>query len=60
MGKTKWGKGPKLMVIADAAGLPLTLHTALTHRHEVTLVEPTLVETLIVGRPRRLIGGLCL
>jgi transposase len=56
VGKTKRGKGTKLMVIADATGLPLALHTTSASPHEVTLVEATLDETLTVGRPRRLIG----
>ena len=56
VGKTKRGKGTKLMVIADATGLPLAVHTTSASPHEVTLVEATLDETLTVGRPRRLIG----
>lgn len=56
VGKTKRGKGTKLMVIADAAGLPLAVHTASASPHEVTLVEATLAETVTVGRPRRLVG----
>lgn len=56
VGKTKRGKGTKLMVIADAAGLPLAVHTTSASPHEVTLVEATLDETLTVGGPRRLIG----
>ena len=56
VGKTKRGKGTKLMVIADATGLPLAVHTTCASPHEVTLVEATLDETLTVGRPRRLIG----
>lgn len=58
VGKTKRGKGTKLMVIADAAGLPLAMHTTSASPHEVTLVEATLDETLTVGRPQRLIGDL--
>ncbi len=58
MGKTKRGKGTKLMVIADAHGLPLALHTTSASPHEVTLVEATLDETFTVGRPERLIGDL--
>ena len=46
----------KLMVIADATGLPLAMHTTSASPHEVTLVEATLDETLTVGRPERLIG----
>ena len=56
VGKTKRGKGTKLMVIADASGLPLAVHTASASPHEVTLVEATLAETFTVGRPGRLIG----
>ena len=55
VGKTKRGKGTKLMVIADATGLPLAVHTTSASPHEVTLVEATFDETLTVGRPRRLI-----
>jgi transposase len=56
VGKTKRGKGTKLMVMADAHGLPLAVHTAAASPHEVTLVEATLAATYTVGRPQRLIG----
>jgi transposase len=56
VGTTKRGKGTKLMVITDAHGLPLAVHTAAASPHEITLVETTLAETLTLGRPRRLIG----
>ena len=56
VGATKRGKGTKLMVIADATGLPLAVHTASASPHEVTLVQATLDETLTLGRPRRIIG----
>lgn len=56
VGKTKRGKGTKLMVIADASGLPLAVHAASASPHEVTLVEATLAKTVTLGRPRRLIG----
>ena len=56
VGKTKRGKGTKLMVIADAAGLPLAVHAASASPHEVTLVEATLAQTVTLGRPQRLIG----
>jgi transposase len=56
VGKTKRGKGTKLMVMADAHGLPPAMHTAAASPHEVTLVEATLAATYTVGRPRRLIG----
>ena len=44
------------MVIADASGLPLVLHTDSAAPHEVTLVQATLDEIVTVGRPRRIIG----
>ena len=56
VGKTKRGKGTKLMAIADATGLPLAVHATSASPHEVTLVEATLAQTLTVGRPERLIG----
>jgi len=46
------------MVIADAHGLPLAVHTSSASPHEVTLVEATLAETLTLGRPERLVGDL--
>lgn len=46
------------MVIADAHGLPLAVHTASASPHEVILVEAALAETVTVGRPERLIGDL--
>jgi len=56
VGKTKRGKGTKLMAIADATGLPLAVHTASASPHEVTLVKATLDEAVTVGRPERLVG----
>jgi transposase len=56
VGKTKRGKGTKLMVIADAAGLPLAVHTDAANPHEVTLVDATIDATVTVGRPERLVG----
>ena len=44
------------MVIADASGLPLALHTDSAGPHEVTLVQATLDEIVTVGQPRRIIG----
>ena len=56
MGKTKRGKGTKLMVIADASGLPVAVYTDSANPHEVKLVQATLDEIVTVGRPRRLVG----
>jgi transposase len=46
------------MVIADAHGLPLAVHTDSASPHEVTLVDAALAEAVTVGRPERLIGDL--
>ena len=43
------------MVILDASGLPLAVHTDSASPHEVTLVQATLDETFTVGRLQRLI-----
>ena len=56
MGKTKRGKGTKLMAVADRSGLPLAVYAASAGPHEVSLVEGTLAEVLTAERPARLIG----
>jgi transposase len=56
VGKTKRGKGTKLMALADRAGFPLAVHTASATPHEVTLVPDTLATTFTPERPARLIG----
>src|SRR5262245_20966685 len=37
VGKTKRGKGTKLMAVADRAGFPVAIHPASASPHEVTL-----------------------
>ena len=56
MGKTKRGKGTKLMAVADGNGFPLAIHTASASPHEVTLVQATLAQVLTTEGPERLIG----
>ncbi len=56
MGKTKRGKGTKIMGIADGHGLPVALRTESASPAEVTLVEPTLEERIVADVPERLIG----
>lgn len=56
VGKTEHGKGTKLMAIADATGLPLAVYTDSASPHEVTLVETTVDEIVVVGLPERLVG----
>ena len=56
MGKTKRGKGTKLMAVADGAGLPLAVYTTSASPHEVSLVKDTLLESFVDEFPERLIG----
>jgi transposase len=55
VGKTKRGKGTKIMVLTDGKGLPLAADTASASPHEVTLIEPLLEKRVIRRKPRRLI-----
>jgi hypothetical protein len=43
VGKTKRGKGTKLMALADGSGLPISVHVTSASPHEVTLVERPLL-----------------
>ena len=56
MGKTKRGKGTKIMAVADGSGLPLALSAFSAAPHEVTLVESTLDALLVDETPQRLIA----
>ena len=56
VGKTKRGKGTKIMGIADSHGLPLALRAESASPAEVTLVEATLDERVVADVPKRLIG----
>ena len=56
VGKTKRGKGTKIMGIADGHGLPLALRAESASPAEVTLVEATLDERVVADVPERLIG----
>ena len=56
MGKTKRGKGTKIMAVADRAGLPVAIHVASAAPHEVTLVDATLEQRFTRALPTRLIG----
>nr|BDT31638.1 hypothetical protein MFMH1_13070 [Myxococcus sp. MH1] len=55
VGKTKRGKGTKVMAVADGAGLPLAIGAASASPHETRLLEVTLDESLIDELPARLI-----
>ncbi len=56
VGKTKRGKGSKIMAIADRQGLPVAVHVESATPHEVTLVHATLAERVVSQLPARLIG----
>lgn len=58
VGKTKRGKGTKLMVQSDASGLPLGIHIASASPHEVTLIEPLLDKRRLRRLPQRLVYDL--
>ena len=56
VGKTKRGKGTKLMAVADGAGFPVAISVGSASPHEVRLVEDTLDKRLVNEKPERLIG----
>jgi transposase len=56
VGKTKRGKGTKLMAVADRAGFPLAVRTASATPPEVPLVPATLAAAFTTELPARLIG----
>ena len=56
MGKTKRGKGTKIMAVAEGHGLPIAVFTESATPHEVTLVQQTLAEIFVQEPVQRLIG----
>jgi hypothetical protein len=58
VGKTKCGKGSKIMAIADGHGLPIAVYVANASPHETKLVEPTLQSCCAPRLPKRLMGDL--
>jgi transposase len=56
VGKTKRGKGTKLMAVADGFSLPVSVYTASASPHEVTLVQYTLAQSFTNEWPEHLIG----
>jgi transposase len=56
VGKTKRGKGTKIMAIVDGNGLPIAGRTESASPAEVTLVEDTFDCLWVRGYPKRLIG----
>lgn len=55
VGKTKRGKGTKIMVLVDGHGTPLAADIASASPAEVTLIEPLLEKRILRRKPRRLI-----
>jgi transposase len=56
VGKTKKGKGSKIMAVVEAHGMPVALTTDSANPHEVKLVEPTLEALFVEDQPKYLIG----
>jgi hypothetical protein len=56
IGKTKRGKGTKLIAVADSSGLPLAVSVTSASPHEVTLVEQALESRFVEEKPKRWIG----
>jgi transposase len=56
IGKTKRGKGVKIMGIIDKNGLPIAVTTHAANHHEVTLVQLTFDFYMIEAKPEKLIG----
>lgn len=55
VGKTKRGKGTKIMVLVDGHGTPLAAEIASATPAEVTLIEPLLAKRVVRRQPRRVI-----
>jgi transposase len=56
IGKTKRGKGVKIMGIVDRHGLPLAVSTHAANHHEVRLVQLSFDFYMIEAKPENLIG----
>jgi transposase len=58
VGKTKRGKGTKIMVHSDGNGLPLGVHVTSASPNEVTLIEPLLEKRQLRRLPKRILYDL--
>jgi len=56
IGKTKRGKGTKIMAVADRNGLPVSICIESATPHAVKLAVPTVVQMVIPEAPQNLIG----
>jgi len=58
VGKTKRGKGTKIMGLTDAFGLPIAVGATSARPHEVTLVDDTLDACFLENVPEKITGDL--
>ena len=56
IGKTRRGKGVKILAIVDRHGLPLSVSTHAANHHEVTLVQLSFDFYMIEAKPQNLVG----
>jgi len=56
VGKTKRGKGTKIMGLTDAFGLPIAINATSARPHEITLVDETLDTCFLEHVPEKIIG----
>ena len=56
VGKTKKGKGTKIMGLTDSFGLPIAVDTTSANPHEITLVDDTLDACFLENVPEKIIG----
>jgi transposase len=56
VGKTKRGKGTKIMAVADRNGLPVSVCIESASPHEVTLAMSALLQMVIPNAPQNLVG----
>jgi len=56
VGKTKRGKGTKIMGLTDAFGLPIAVGATSASPHEITLVDDTLDACFLDNVPEKVIG----
>jgi transposase len=56
VGKTKRGKGTKIMAVADRNGLPVSVWAESATPHEVMLALSTLLQMVVPDAPQNLVG----
>jgi transposase len=56
IGKTKRGKGVKILAIVDRHGLPLSVSSHAANHHEVTLVQLSFDFYMLEAKPENLVG----